>query len=312
MTQQMESSRSEVRPAAPPATVPGEAVEIREILFPSDLSTESDRAFEHAALLAGRFAAQVTLYHVMRSGELAQTTDPDDPQLEVSRREEQARRAHLERRLGELPPGSEVLVDREASVHRALLRTIAARKPDLVVMATHGRDGLASLVLGSTAEMVVQFGRSPVLCVREPEHGAALAYRRILVPTDLSHASRRAFGIAAELARGFDAEVVALHVAQLLRSAAPTPTAEVLQAVDEQVPSEQQLRAFLMPEFLGLRLLPRVEIGSAWDRITETARQERADVIVMSTHGRDSLADRVIGSHTDRVVRHAPCPVLVV
>jgi nucleotide-binding universal stress UspA family protein len=55
-----------------------------------------------------------------------------------------------------------------------------------------------------------------------------------------------------------------------------------------------------------------VELGSAWDRIVETARSERADLIVMSTHGHDSLADRLLGSHTERVVGHAPCPVLVV
>jgi nucleotide-binding universal stress UspA family protein len=178
-------------------------------------------------------------------------------------------------------------------------------------MSTHGRDGIARLVLGSTAEMVVQFGRAPVLCVREPEHGAALPYRRILVPTDLSEASRRAFRIAAGLAKSFGAEVIALHVARPPLGAAAS-TAGVTYAVEEQVPSEEQLKAFLMPEFLGQRLLPRVEMGSAWDRINETARAERADVIVMSTHGRDSLADRVMGSHTNRVVRHASCPVLVV
>ena len=41
------------------------------------------------------------------------------------------------------------------------------------------------------------------------------------------------------------------------------------------------------------------------------AREERADVIVMATRGHDSLADRVVGSNTERVVRHASCPVLV-
>ena len=43
----------------------------------------------------------------------------------------------------------------------------------------------------------------------------------------------------------------------------------------------------------------------------ETARLEKADLIVMSTRGHDSLSDRVMGSNTERVVRHAPCPVLV-
>jgi len=41
------------------------------------------------------------------------------------------------------------------------------------------------------------------------------------------------------------------------------------------------------------------------------ARVEKADLIVMSTRGHDSFADRILGSNTERVVRHAPCPVLV-
>jgi universal stress protein A len=57
---------------------------------------------------------------------------------------------------------------------------------------------------------------------------------------------------------------------------------------------------------------PRVLLGAAWNAIVETARAERVDLIVMSTHGHDSLSDRLIGSHAERVVRHAPCPVLII
>jgi nucleotide-binding universal stress UspA family protein len=81
--------------------------------------------------------------------------------------------------------------------------------------------------------------------------------------------------------------------------------------MESRVPSEEALLRFLEPDFTGLRVLPRVLIGAAWEGIIETARAERADVIVMSTHGHDSLSDRVLGSHAERVVRSAPCPVIV-
>lgn len=287
------------------------AIEIREILFPTDQTPQSALAFEHARLLAERFGARVTLYHVVQAPPLTAATDPDDPQFEALRRAEVRAHEHLDRLAGRLP-GARVRIERAASIHRALLRRIEESRPDLTVMSTHGRDGLARLVRGSVAEMVVQFGRTPVLCVREPEHGAALPYRRILVPTDLSPASCVAFPIAGELARAFGAEVLALHVAPPPRGAAESGTAGISYAVETRLPSEQDLGAFVAPEFHGVALLPLVEIGSAWDRIIEVARAERADAIVMSTHGKDSLADRVIGSHADRVIRHAPCPVLVV
>jgi nucleotide-binding universal stress UspA family protein len=242
----------------------------------------------------------------------ATPSDPRDPRLEALRRDELAAREHLERRVHELPGDWEVVVDRERSVPRAIERTLASFRPGLVVMATHGRAGIAHLLLGSVAEAVVQYRRAPVLCVREPDHGVALPYRRILVPSDLSMGSRRAFPLAAELARSFGSEIVALHVAGAPSGAAASGTAGVCYEVEDNIPSEEGLKAFLMPDFLGLKITPRVLLGHAWDRIVEVARVERADLIAMSTHGRNSLADRVMGSHAERVVRHASCPVLVV
>jgi nucleotide-binding universal stress UspA family protein len=58
-------------------------------------------------------------------------------------------------------------------------------------------------------------------------------------------------------------------------------------------------------------LSAQVHQGQAWRRIVDVARVEQADLVVMATRGHDSLADRFLGSNTDRVVRHAACPILV-
>lgn len=285
---------------------PGPA--IRQILFPSDLSEESDRAFQHARLLAESFGARVTLYHVVASPWQEEPKDATDVELVAVRRREEAARDHLAGRLEGQKLEGEVVVDHRPSVSRAVVARLVATCPDLTVMSTHGRGGLAHLFLGGVTEMVVQHGRCPVLAVREPDHGVALPYRRVLVPTDLSAASRRAFPMAALLARTFGAEVVAVHVAREPRNSRLTGVSEALAAV----PGESDLVQFLGADFDGVKVSPQVFLGSAWDRIIFTARVEKADVIVMSTHGHDSLADRVVGSHAERVVRHAPCPVLIV
>ncbi|MFI5183573.1 MAG: universal stress protein, partial [Vicinamibacteria bacterium] len=191
---------------------------------------------------------------------------------------------------------------------RGLLEMIRTLQPDLTVMATHGREGLAHALLGSVTERVVQRSFRPVLCVREPDHGGALPFRRILVPTDLSLASRFAFPMAALLARTFGAEVVGLHVA-------PTATLATLSGIPPvdlpMVPTEASLWSFLHSDFDGIDVVAQVHEGTAWDRICHTARVEKADLIVMSTRGHNSLGDRIVGSNTERVVRHAACPVLV-
>jgi nucleotide-binding universal stress UspA family protein len=280
---------------------------IRHVLFPSDLSIASDRALDHARFLAVRFGALLTLYHVVEAPpSLGQ--GPSEPADEDWRRGAERVREHLDCLAGRLPTEIDIVVERDSSPHRALVARILATRPDLTVMATHGRDGVAHLLAGSVTETVLLQGRCPVLCVREPDHGVALPYRRILVPTDLRPASRRAFPLAALLARSFESEVLALHVAKV---EAPRSLVGVSHAV-EGSPSEAEVARFVEHDFRDVRVTPRVLLGSAWDGIVETARAERVDLIVMSTHGHDSLSDRLIGSHAERVVRHAPCPVLIV
>ena len=74
-----------------------------------------------------------------------------------------------------------------------------------------------------------------ILCLREPDHGPALPYRRILVPTDLSLASCLAFPMAALFARTFSAEVVALHVvpAATFRSLSGVPGGDGVEVASE-------------------------------------------------------------------------------
>jgi nucleotide-binding universal stress UspA family protein len=284
---------------------------IRRILFPTDLSAESWKAFEHARFLAERFGADLTVYHVAESRRPVGLPRyfPFPTEEEWAREAEAAARAELARRLGPPSRGREVAVEARSSVARALVSRVRETQPDLTVMATHGREGLAHFFLGSVTERVVNHARRPVLCVREPAHGTALPYRRILVPTDLSLASRRAFPMAALLAQEFDAEVLMLNVytPQPVTAAGAAP-----RSLTVSPPTEAAVWRFAQPDFTGLDVTALTTVGTVWDRIVDTAGVEKADVVVMATRGLDSLSDRILGSNTERVVRHAACPVLVV
>jgi nucleotide-binding universal stress UspA family protein len=281
---------------------------IREILFPTDLSPAADQAFDHARLLCARFQAALTLYHVIQVPDEEHAHWAFARDHEVWAEAERRAAECLERRAETLSVSHRVVVERQVSVRQGLIETMRALQPDLTVLTTHGRDGLAHLLLGSIAEDVAQHGFGSILCLREPDHGSALPYRRILIPTDLSVASCLAFPMAALFARTFAADVVALHVASRsgLRALAGDPSAG---GVDE--PTEAAVARFCHAEFAPTPLKVRVEKGTVWDRICRVAKEERADLIVMASRGRDSLADRVLGSNTQRVVRHAPCPVLI-
>jgi nucleotide-binding universal stress UspA family protein len=75
---------------------------------------------------------------------------------------------------------------------------------------------------------------------------------------------------------------------------------------------EEALLAFFRSDFAGLRVLPRVQLGPAWDGIARTASDDGADLIVMAAGGAPhGPEERALGSRLERVVRTAPCPVLV-
>lgn len=273
---------------------------LRTVFFPSDLSAEADRAFAHARAIADRFGATLTLYHVdefPRAWSVA----------EASARESSAL-LHLERLADGLGLVREYVVDSGGTAREALLRRVRALQPDLTVMATRGRTGVAQVLLGSVAETLVRHSPTPVLCVRPPDHGGTLPYRRLLVPTDLTPESRTAFPLAALIARAFDAELLPLHVARLPE---PRVLIGVPHAVRAAVPDEQAVGAYGEREWAGLRVRPLVRLGTPWEQILRAVREEEVDLVVMATRGHDSLADRFLGTNAERVVRLAACPVLV-
>jgi nucleotide-binding universal stress UspA family protein len=283
---------------------------IREILFPSDLSPESDRAFEHARLLAEHLGAALTLYHVAEVPDHRHAHWAFAHGHEIWVHAEKGARECLDRRAEGLSVPHRVVVERKASAPRAIIQKVRELRPDITVMGAHHSVGLSHPFLGSVTESVVQQSCHPVLCVREPEHGGAVGYRRIVVPTDLSLQSRRAFPLAAALARTFGAEVIAIYVS-------PPTTLATLSGMPVDVgdgpsaPTEASLWSFLRPEFDGVGVTAEVLEGSVWERVCGVAREEGVDLIVLSKSGHDSLAERLIGSNTARIVRRASCPVLV-
>ena len=287
--------------------------DIQTILFASDLTPESDVAFEHARFLAERFRARVTLFHALELPS-ERYEGPVDAQDDRRGRWGARARQELCARARGLTVPFEIVVDEghvggHPLADLAVLSMIERTQPDLTVMAVRSRKGFASWFVGSVTQQVVQHARRPVLCVRPSRHGGGLPYRRLLVPTDLSTASRRAFPLASLLARSFDAQVSALHVS-------PAPPLSVLTGMpgsrSPQVPTEADVRRFLSPEVDSVAVEASVYVtGAPWYRIVKTAEEQRMDLIIMATQGHDSVHDGIVGSNTDRVLRHAACSVLV-
>jgi nucleotide-binding universal stress UspA family protein len=280
---------------------------LRTLLLATDLGPDSAPAFAHARMLAGHFDARLVVYHAVPVPEHRFAHWAFAHGHEVWLSAERHARAELERQAEALTCEHELVVERRSSPQDGILDAIRLRRPDLAVLGTHGREGLGHLFLGSIAEAVMQEAhRVPLLCVSASAASPTGPYRRVLVPTDFSIVSRRAFPVAASMARAFDAEVVALHVVSASRS--------VLGALPPDLgrSAEESLREFVQEDLGGLRLSVAVRTGRVWERIAHAAETLKDGLVVMSTSGHDSFSDKILGSNTERVVRHSPCPVLVV
>jgi len=141
-------------------------------------------------------------------------------------------------------------------------------------------------------------------------------FERILVPTDFSSPSERAWATACRLARAVGAELVLLHVfvETPLYSENPISGGRIREvyAAGRTWASEQLERWGAMAMAGGLRVKTLLHTGVSHEDIVATARDEGADLIVIGTHGRSGLNRLMLGSVCDRVIRLSPCPVLAV
>lgn len=141
--------------------------------------------------------------------------------------------------------------------------------------------------------------------------------KRILVPTDFSEPSERAAVYALELAKRYGAEVHCVHVsdipADLMATSAYYMTGPSEQFVDQvRDESKKSLEAFAAKNFAGLGAKTVFLEGRPFVEIIRYARDEKIDLVVIATHGRSGLKHALFGSVAEKVVRKAPCPVLVV
>jgi universal stress protein A len=138
-------------------------------------------------------------------------------------------------------------------------------------------------------------------------------FKRILCGTDFTERSFRALDYALRLARLADAVLVVAHFVHV-----PTPDIYAHEPWPRTFEEAKARAAQALRELHATRLgdYPKtelvVEIGTPAEMLLELARERQIDLVVTATHGRSELAELIMGSTAEKLIRHAPCPVLVV
>ena len=142
-------------------------------------------------------------------------------------------------------------------------------------------------------------------------------FRRILVAADFSKPSQKAFATAVALAKAHRATLTILHVVVPITPIVPEQyfDAKTWEQIDNQARlwGQQRLRRLTdKAKNAGIRAVGLLLEGDPAQQITRAVRSNRADLLVVGTHGRTGLPKFFVGSIASRVVATASCPVVTV
>lgn len=214
-------------------------------------------------------------------------------------------------------PDWESFVVRSNDPSEAITREAAERRIDLIVMCSRRRPLRAALI-GSTAERVSRSAPCPVLVThpdgREWMNGkpGPLSLKRVLVAHDFSDYAEMALNYARQFAQKNDVELHLLHVLSAPLSSEPELAWTQGVAEGAYHKAARQLQRFVPAEAKRWHeVTTAVRWGKPYREVLDYAKEQQIDLICMGAHGAGFELQALFGSNVDRVLRQAPCPVLI-
>jgi nucleotide-binding universal stress UspA family protein len=291
------------------------------IVVATDFSETASLALDRAIEFAVRHESEIALVHVMQ---------PDIPPLAAPEMivippnyEEMLRDACTEglTKAAQRASQAGVRVSQYLEQGKAAKRITACANEigaDLIIIGTRGNTGFKRLLLGSVAEEVVRLAEQPVLTVHPGDERPIEPVRKLLFPTDFSPAAEQALAAANLILAGSeDAEIILVHTYHMASTVVPLGgfgkgSPSLFAADAHQIASRATEPSVEALRSRGFRVEVVIERGDPAEIVTELAGERDVDVIVMGTRGHSKLRQLLMGSTAERIVEHAPCPVLTV
>jgi len=189
----------------------------------------------------------------------------------------------------------ETIVSLGEEPYQEIVDHVSLKKVDMIIMGTHGRKGMKRLIMGSVAVKVI--GHAPCNVLVLPLN-AKFECKNILIGTDGSQYSKAAASEAIGIAKRCGSRLFVISVA-------PSDVA--------MISAQDNVKKVVdKAEMEGIETASIVTKGEPYEAVVEAAKQKKADLIVMGSHGRTGLKRLLMGSVTERVIGHSESAVLVV
>ncbi|MCP4896649.1 MAG: universal stress protein [bacterium] len=289
---------------------------IRRILVPIDFSSTAANALTLATHLARRFDAEMHVLHVRVVREEPHLDAPSLDQIDrlTANADLETEKALSHRNKGDADVVTHPHLARGIAASEVITEMCRSLECDVVVMGTHGRRGIKSVLLGSVAEAVVRTAPVPVLTVRPSVEAPTDSIQRILVPHDFSAQSEAALDVASDWARVLEAGVTLIHVVEPV----VYPEFYAIDTLGDHALEKIKARSLEALEQVATTHLADVDcevkvlVGRAGEMIAQYAGDGSFQLLVMGTRGMSALEHLLLGSVADFVLRRCPVPLLAV
>ncbi len=276
---------------------------LKNIMFATDFSEASMKAFPYAASLAQKFGASVFACHVITPTSLATAAPQSAPYFYEAEYEAATKELDNILHSPQLARIKSNAVVQSGILGDALLDEINQNNIDLVVAGTHGRTGFRRLLLGSAVESICRVATCPVLTVGPDLPSSKIKVENILVPTDLSEESLRSLPFVTRIAGAYGAKVTVLHV--LPEETASNPDTQKLSE-----PVCRNMVHMFEPRLVPLKAEFVIESGETVETILKVAREKNADMIVLGIRDAFLPGVHVRTSVAYRLMATSECPVV--
>jgi nucleotide-binding universal stress UspA family protein len=292
-----------------------------KLLVPLDGSKTAEQVLPYARLLSRTLGLPVQLLTAIDLEELAPLTSRAEGRFldKVMAERMRESRTYLETIARSFPgAGARFLVER-GKPEDVVIERAGAEKDTLIAMATHGRSGIQRWLLGSVAEKILRGAANHLLLVRTTEAGKTdgeATLKSIVAPLDGSALAEKALPYVAQLAKGMNLDVILMRAYALPPSAVSQDFGPHLKEFMAEL--ETEARSYLAEKTEELkgkgpeRFSAVVDFGYGAEEIIALGRKTPDNLIAMCTHGRSGVKRWVLGSVTEKVVRHSGDPVLIV
>ena len=292
-------------------------VKIELILCPTDLSTESEEALRYAVALARAYNAKLLLLYCAEINSAGPSNANRQLSVDIVSSFEQALIRHLALAdLGDIK-WEALTIENVRDVGEAISHQAKTHCVDLIVMRSRRRPH-AAILLGSTAQKVSRTAPCPVLVTHPNEvewvsfSTGEIDLRRVLIAHDFSTDSDLALKYGGSLAQEYQAEVHLLHVLERSGNQEPELSGSASSSRNIYAPVASTLQRAIPEEaFLWCNVVNSVRSGKVHEEVLAYAKEQAIDLICMGASGSDWKLSKLFGSNVDRVLRQAPCPVLV-